>query len=242
MRTNVNFLGLLAVAVALPAVLAAPTTSTPPVFVPGTFTSASYGTGSIAPLHKQDTHPHIEGSYMVILKNGISATQFLAHRSLIMAAQQSASAFHGESAVGADGIGHIYDLENHMQGYAGKFTDDVVDYIRALPEVEYVELDSVVKTQDMPSMDSMVFEEPSAFHDQLAPTPKPGHGHEHEQLTQKGAPWVSGADWAGSYLLHHLLITFHPLVSRVSLVSLTGKNCDWEPSPSTSTTPTPEMA
>lgn len=195
MRTNTTFLALLAAAVAIPAAVAAPTASTPPVFVPGQFTSASYGTGSIAPLHKQDTHPHIEGSYMVILKNGISATQFLAHRSLIMAAQQSASAFHGASADSADGIGHIYDLENHMQGYAGKFTEDVVDYIRALPEVEYVELDSVVKTQEIPDMGNMISEEAPALYAQFAPVP--GAPHDHEQLTQKGAPWVSRSHAVG---------------------------------------------
>ncbi|CAO1638459.1 unnamed protein product [Sympodiomycopsis kandeliae] len=186
MRTT--FLGLLAAAVTLPAVMAAPRPAGAPAFIPGQLMSASYGTGSVAPLHKQDTHPHIEGSYMVILKNGISATEFLAHRTLITAAQTSASAFHGASADSADGIGHIYDLENHMQGYAGKFTDDVVDYIRALPEVEYVELDSVVKTQDIPDMGNYVYQEGPASSIKMAPVP-PGGGDDHKVLTQNGAPW-----------------------------------------------------
>lgn len=184
MRTS--YLGLLAATLAaMPAtILAAPHPSAP-AFTPGlSLHSYTSSTGSVAPLHVQETHPTIKGSYMVMLKNGLSATQFLAHQELISMAQQSASAFHGSWA---DGIGHIYDLDQHLQGYAGKFTDDVVDYIRSLPEVDYVELDSVVKTTDMPSDGSMIRDIPYDVSIDEAVYARA----EHPVSVEKGAPWVS---------------------------------------------------
>lgn len=41
------------------------------------------------------------------------------------------------------GVHHVFDLD-HFSGYSGKFSPSVRDAIRALPEVEYVERDSVV--------------------------------------------------------------------------------------------------
>lgn len=181
-------LRLVAASLALPAVLAAPRPSSPPPFVPGQ-TLTTYSTGPVAPLHVQETHPTIKGSYMVILKDGLSATQFLAHQQLINAAQQSASAFHGASADDADGIGHIYDLEETLQGYAGKFTQDVVDYIRALPEVDYIEMDSVVSTLEMPYDDSNIWD--GSYDVSIDEAVTAQGGEVHSQNVEKGAPWVS---------------------------------------------------
>jgi cerevisin len=124
---------------------------------------------------------------MIMLKGGLSATQFLAHQQLITTAQLSASAFHGAAAQGADGIGHIYELDESLQGYAGKFTPDVIDYIRALPEVEYVELDSVVKTTEMPYDGSMVWDTPYDVSIDESVSAQSAHS----QNLEKGAPWVS---------------------------------------------------
>ena len=43
------------------------------------------------------------------------------------------------------GIHHIFD--SHIKGYTGTFTDRVLQRIREMPEVDYVERDQIVKTQ-----------------------------------------------------------------------------------------------
>jgi len=45
------------------------------------------------------------------------------------------------------GVQQIYD--GHITGYAGRFTDRVVEKIRRMPEVAYVEKDQIVKTQEV---------------------------------------------------------------------------------------------
>lgn len=189
MRTS--YLGTLATALAAASfAVAAPAAQHAASFKPGqTLSGYVSATGAEpAPLHAQETHPTIEGSYMVILKDGVSTVDFFAHRAMITAAQQSANAFHATTADDAAGIGHIYELEQHLQGYAGKFTDDVVDYIRSLPEVAYVERDSVVKTMEMPYDESMIWDTPyDVSVDNVA------IASDHQQAVEKGAPWVSGA-------------------------------------------------
>lgn len=100
-----------------------------------------------ATLHAQANRKPIPGHYMVVLKDGVDATTFLAHREAVASAQDAASAQLANAE--ARGIRHIYDSQGVMQGYAGSFTPDVLAYIRAHPEVEYVEQDSVVTTQEM---------------------------------------------------------------------------------------------
>ncbi|KAL4245065.1 Alkaline protease 1 [Abortiporus biennis] len=43
------------------------------------------------------------------------------------------------------GLRHVYD--GHIKGYAGSFSEDTIDRIRQMPEVDFVELDQIVKTQ-----------------------------------------------------------------------------------------------
>jgi len=44
-------------------------------------------------------------------------------------------------------VRHIYD--GHIKGYAGKFSDQLVARIREMPEVDYIEHDQIVKTQEV---------------------------------------------------------------------------------------------
>lgn len=112
----------------------------------------------------------VEGNYMIKLKPGVTSGSFLAHQHLISAAQAEASDYYGFNAASKKehGIRHLYDLEGHLQGYAGQFTDDVLSFIRAQDEVEYVERDSIVKTQVIPQ----------AF-----------AAEDHKHLKEKAAPW-----------------------------------------------------
>lgn len=45
------------------------------------------------------------------------------------------------------GVTHVYD--GHITGYAGRFTQNVIEQIRRLPEVKFVEKDQIVRTQDI---------------------------------------------------------------------------------------------
>ena len=40
------------------------------------------------------------------------------------------------------GLKHVWN--SHIRGYAGAFTEDVIDLIRGQPEVDYVERDQIV--------------------------------------------------------------------------------------------------
>ncbi|CAO1616693.1 unnamed protein product [Parajaminaea phylloscopi] len=178
----------LAIATAAPSAWAAPA-AVPHPFVPGqTLATYAQQVPQVAPLHTQSTHPAVKDSYMVVLKQGVSTTDFLAHRALIAAAQLSANAATLSTADDADGIGHVYDLAAHLQGYAGKFSRDVVDYIRSLPEVDFVEQDSVVNTLEMPHNDDMVWDAGYAA-STAGNAAFAAFADQPDQEVEKGAPW-----------------------------------------------------
>ena len=99
---------------------------------------------TIAPLVVSD-HPHgtINNSYIVMLKDDLPDSLMQNHLNFLMAAHNA------DPLVGDDmaGISQIYD--GHIHGYAGRFTTDVVDQIRKMPEVAYVEKDQIVRTQEL---------------------------------------------------------------------------------------------
>ena len=45
------------------------------------------------------------------------------------------------------GIQQIYD--GHINGYAGRFSQSVVEQLRTMPEVAYIEQDQIVHTMDV---------------------------------------------------------------------------------------------
>lgn len=96
---------------------------------------------SVAPLHVED-HPHgtIDNSYIVVLKEDVSPTLMDNHLNFLQMAHASDSLL-GDSV--ADGLRHIYD--GGLKGYAGEFTEGVVEQIRRMPEVDFVEKDQVVR-------------------------------------------------------------------------------------------------
>lgn len=133
-----------------------------------------------AAFHAQSARKAIKNNYIVTLKDNVDATTFLAHRETIASAQGAVSARLNSQE--ERGIRQIYNVEGVMQGYSGSFTDDVVAYIRAHPEVDHVEQDSVVTTQEMGNDRSMVWDMgyPVSF-----------DKHADTQQIEKGAPWVS---------------------------------------------------
>ena len=99
---------------------------------------------TIAPLVVSD-HPHgtVNNSYIVMLKDDLPAALMENHINFLMAAHNA------DPLVGDDmaGISQIY--EGHVKGYAGRFTNNVLDQIRRMPEVAYVEKDQIVRIQDV---------------------------------------------------------------------------------------------
>ena len=108
-------------------------------------------------------HPHgtVNNSYIVMLKKHTTPMLLQNHMNFL---QQT----HEENPLVAEdaaftGLRHIWD--SHIKGYAGTFSEQVIDAIRQMPEVDYVEMDQIVRTLDM---------NVTSAHD-----------------TQIGAPWVS---------------------------------------------------
>lgn len=140
-----------------------------------------------AAFEAQSNRKAIQNNYMVILKDGVDATTFLAHRETIASAQNQASARLASEE--EHGIRHIYNTEGIMQGYSGKFSDDVLAYIRAHPEVAYVEQDSVITTQEIANDGSMVWDMdyPVSFDKGVSAS----SDSIETQSLERGAPWVS---------------------------------------------------
>ncbi|KAF9479087.1 hypothetical protein BDN70DRAFT_932847 [Pholiota conissans] len=97
---------------------------------------------SIAPLVAAE-HPHgsINNSYIVMLKDDIPAALMQSHMNFLQAAHAANPLLDDVS-----GVQQIYD--GHVTGYAGKFTEQVVEQIRRLPEVAFVEKDQIVRALD----------------------------------------------------------------------------------------------
>jgi cerevisin len=99
----------------------------------------------LAPLHTAEHEaPHglVNNSYIVMLKKDLPLAALDNHYNFLQAAHAEDPHLDDNS-----GIRHIFD--SHIKGYAGKFTDRVLQKIREMPEVDYVERDQVVKTQDV---------------------------------------------------------------------------------------------
>jgi len=99
---------------------------------------------AIAPLVASD-HPHgtINNSYIVMLKDNTPSSLMQNHINFLMAAHNADPLVDDDMA----GINQIY--QGHINGYAGRFTTDVLDQIRRMPEVAFVEKDQIVRTQDV---------------------------------------------------------------------------------------------
>lgn len=98
---------------------------------------------TLAPLVVED-HPHgtINNSYIVLLKHDLPTALKDSHMNFLQTA-------HGDDPLMDDelaGINHVYD--GHITGYSGRFTEKVIEQIRRLPEVMFVEKDQIVRTQE----------------------------------------------------------------------------------------------
>ena len=100
---------------------------------------------ALAPFHTlQAEQPEkvLNHSYIVMLKDDLHTSAMDNHFNFLQVA-------HEEDPLVADGPVGISQVYNgHLKGYAGRFTDSVIQRIREMPEVAYVEQDSIVHTLD----------------------------------------------------------------------------------------------
>ncbi|KAJ3510822.1 hypothetical protein NLJ89_g4457 [Agrocybe chaxingu] len=124
------------VAVSVANVLSTPLSTSP-------YVDVSPSPLTLAPLMVAD-HPHgtVNNSYIIMLKDNIPDVFKQSHMNFLLGAVQ-ASPLQGDDLAG---VTHIY--EGHIDGYAGRFSESVIDQIRRMPEVAYVEKDQIVRTQD----------------------------------------------------------------------------------------------
>lgn len=98
----------------------------------------------VAPLVEvEHVHGAINNSYIVVLKDDVPPSLMQNHLNFLQSAHQ------GDSLLGdgvASGLRHVYDT--HIRGYAGQFTNGVLDQIRQMPEVDFIERDQIVHTTD----------------------------------------------------------------------------------------------
>ncbi|KAG5352760.1 hypothetical protein C0989_000699 [Termitomyces sp. Mn162] len=97
---------------------------------------------ALAPLFVAE-HPHVtlNNSYIVRLKHGASQALLANHINFLQTAH-NADPLHGDDS----GLRHVYDSHN-FHGYSGRFSDGVIQQLRTMPEVAYVEQDQIVRTQ-----------------------------------------------------------------------------------------------
>lgn len=99
---------------------------------------------TLAPLFDAPAAGHgiINNSYIVILKSDLPPALMDNHINFLQ------SAHAANPLVGAEsGLKHVYD--SHIKGYAGSFSPSVVEEIRSMPEVDFVERDQIVRANDI---------------------------------------------------------------------------------------------
>jgi cerevisin len=113
-------------------------------------TSQHYDAGQGSPLFLAPVHtaeheaPHglISDSYIVMFKKDLPLAALDNHYNFLEVAHAEDPHLDDDS-----GIRHVFD--RHIKGYTGKFTDRVLQRIREMPEVDYVERDQIVRTQEL---------------------------------------------------------------------------------------------
>jgi cerevisin len=97
---------------------------------------------ALAPLFAEGhRYGSINNSYIVMLKKDTPSYMMQNHMNFLQVAHESEPLVDDGFA-----IKHVYD---DMNGYAGRFSEKVVDQLRAMPEVDFVERDQIVRTQDV---------------------------------------------------------------------------------------------
>ena len=88
-------------------------------------------------------HINIENSYIVLLKDDLPTDVKDDHMNFLLLALAD-DPFVGDDLAG---INHVYD--GHVTGYSGRFTEGLIEQIKRMPEVKFVEKDQIVHAQEV---------------------------------------------------------------------------------------------
>ncbi|KAJ6590090.1 serine-type endopeptidase [Mycena vulgaris] len=127
---------LFTLALSLAAAVSSTPLSTSPFYTP-----AQRAPLTLAPFSDSHRYGAINNSYIVMLKRDTPSAVMQNHFNFLQAAHETEPLVDDSFA-----IRHVYD---HMNGYSGRFSEGAVTKLRALPEVDYVEQDQIVRTQDV---------------------------------------------------------------------------------------------
>ncbi|KAJ7071284.1 peptidase S8/S53 domain-containing protein [Mycena amicta] len=98
----------------------------------------------VAPLLETHRYGHINNSYIVVLKKDTPPSVMQNHFNLLQAVHETAPLTDD-----AFSVAHVYE---HLNGYAGHFSQLAVEHLRTMPEVDFIERDQVVRIQDTQKM------------------------------------------------------------------------------------------
>jgi cerevisin len=99
-------------------------------------------TVGLAPLF--DSERAINSSYIVVLKDDAHPSLVQNHLNLLQSQSYGAESSGGLLGELTAGVRHVFS--HNLNGYAGVFSEEMVEQLRGFPEVEYVERDQVVHT------------------------------------------------------------------------------------------------
>ncbi|KAF7721260.1 serine protease [Apophysomyces ossiformis] len=107
-----------------------------------------FSDGHVAPLYASNEAEPIENSYIVILKKQTTSNLLEDNAKLVHAlASENVSKSSLLHAAG-NGVTHVYNMPS-LKGFAGTFDRDVINYIRRMKDVAYVEKDSMVYASEL---------------------------------------------------------------------------------------------
>jgi len=103
--------------------------------------------GILAPLFTPPDAEVVPDQYIVVFKDETTTEKITCHHNVVRdMVKEDRKAKRGFMAKLISGIRYTYDLKD-FKGYAGRFSDDVLNKIRESDEVAYVEKDQVVYSQ-----------------------------------------------------------------------------------------------
>jgi len=106
---------------------------------------------NVAPLLSSESAQVIPDSYIVVFKKQLDKSKVKYHHSCVhnfVAEEKRSLSKRGLLGDILSGIKHTFDFKD-FQGYAGRFTNEVLDKIRRSDEVAYVEKDQVVYATEL---------------------------------------------------------------------------------------------
>ncbi|KAJ7122074.1 peptidase S8/S53 domain-containing protein [Mycena epipterygia] len=103
----------------------------------------------LAPFFDHHRYGTIKNSYIVMLKQGAPTEALQNHFNFLQAAHEADSLVNDSFADDSFAIGHVYNVDSGIRGYSGRFSQGAVNKLHALPEVDFVEQDQIVRTQDV---------------------------------------------------------------------------------------------